>query len=69
MFCLYAEFILVFKGLLNTVTVDVQVCDTRELSTSLRTSLEKVISWKFVSRSRCYSTKVRSVFVLCQNII
>lgn len=47
----------------------VQVCDTRQLSTSLRMSLEKVISWKFVSRSRCYSTKVRSVFVLCQNIL
>lgn len=39
----------------------VQVCDTHELSTSLRTSLVKVISWKFVSRSRCYSTKVRRV--------
>lgn len=48
-------------GLHNYCGCVVQVCDTHELSTSLRTSLDKVISWKFVSRSRCYSTKVRRV--------
>lgn len=47
----------------------VQVCDTHEFSTSIRTSLEKVMSLKFISRSRCYSTKVRSVFVLVSGSI
>ncbi|XP_056898257.1 DUF4554 domain-containing protein isoform X1 [Takifugu flavidus] len=42
----------------NACLSSMKVCDTHELSTSLRTSLDKVISWKFVSRSRCYSTKV-----------
>lgn len=56
----------VLKGLMDRNTVDVifvQVCDTHELSTSIRTSLEKVMSCKFISRSRCYSPQVRSVFV------
>ncbi|XP_041800654.1 DUF4554 domain-containing protein [Chelmon rostratus] len=35
-----------------------KVRDTRELSASLRESLWRVTSWKFIPRSRCYTTQM-----------
>lgn len=35
-----------------------KVCNTRDLSASLKESLRRVTSWKFVPRSRCYSTQM-----------
>lgn len=39
-----------------------QVRDTHELSESIYESLGKVISSKFISRSKCYATQVSGMF-------
>lgn len=39
-----------------------QVRDTHELSASIYESLGKVISSKFISRSKCYATQVSGKF-------
>lgn len=40
-----------------------QVRDTHELSASLRESLRRVTSWKFIPRGKCYPTQVSGMFV------
>ncbi|KAM6999992.1 type 2 DNA topoisomerase 6 subunit B-like [Tautogolabrus adspersus] len=39
-----------------------KVCDTRDLSDSLRESLRRVTSWKFVSKGGCYSDQGHHYF-------
>lgn len=41
-----------------------QVHDTHELSASLCESLRRVMSWKFISRGKCFSTQASVMFVL-----
>ncbi|XP_038142548.1 DUF4554 domain-containing protein [Cyprinodon tularosa] len=43
----------------NTCLKLMKVCDTHELSASLKESLWRVTSWKFVSKVKCYSAQVK----------
>lgn len=40
-----------------------QVDNTHELSASLRKSLMRVTTWKFIPRSKCYSAEVIRLLV------
>ncbi|XP_044061153.1 DUF4554 domain-containing protein isoform X3 [Siniperca chuatsi] len=43
----------------NACLNSMKVCDTHDLSASLRESLRRVTSWKFIPRERCYSAQMK----------